>query len=126
MEIRRNAQLPSDAIVRALADLDAAESCRFTGHRPPPKPSLKPLVLKVAPNAKVRRVGSWNGRQLVSATYECHIGDRRILWPKGCDAHRTPDAAWVCLARFITSPDFAAFAARSAPAAAATPAGAAA
>jgi len=124
MEIRRNAQLPRDAIARALADIDAAESCRFTGHRPPPKPSLKPLVLKVAPTAKVRRVGSWNGRQVTFASYECHIGDKRIPRPKGCDSHRTPDAAWVCLARFITSPEFAAFQACSAPAAVATPTGA--
>lgn len=98
MEIRRNAQLPSDEIARALADVDAAESCRFTRQRPPPKPSLKPLVLKVAPNANVRRT--------TAAHFACFIGDRRVH-VRGCSHdHTTPDRAWICLARYVTSPAF--------------------
>ena len=123
MDVGLTAQSPGEAIARALADIDEAEACRFTGRRRPPKPKLKPLVLKAVPHAKVRRVGSWNGRQLISASYECLIGDKRIR-SKGCDRHMTPDAAWICLARFITSPGFAAFAAQTTPEA--TPAGVAA
>ena len=114
MDVGLTAQSPGDAIARALADIDEAQACRFSGRRRPPKPKLKPLVLKAAPHAKVRRVGSWNGRQLISASYECLIGDKRIR-SKHCDVHRTPDAAWICLARFIISPEFAAFAARPTP-----------
>jgi hypothetical protein len=100
MGMSSNAQVPSDAIARALADLDAAESCRFTGRRPPPKPKLKPLVLQMVPNANVRRTAA--------AQFECFIGDQRVH-VRGCDrGHTTPDRAWICLARYVTSLAFGA------------------
>ena len=96
----KRAQLPGDAIARALAYLEAAEACRFTGRRPPPKPKLKPLVLQVAPAANVRRTAA--------AHFECFIGARRVH-VRGCSqGHPTPDRAWICLARYVTSPAFVA------------------
>lgn len=108
METGASTQSTHQEIIQALARIDTAKSRRFGSLSAVAVPSFKRLVLQVVPNATVRRVGSWQGRQVITATYECFIGSHRISTGGYCDGHSTPDKAWVCLARFIASPAFAA------------------
>lgn len=87
-----------EEIQQALALLEKTNRRRLSAQRPFPNPKIKPLVLRVAPNANVRRTSA--------AHFECFIGDQRVH-VRGCDhGHRTPDRAWICLARYVTSPAF--------------------
>jgi hypothetical protein len=89
------------AIVSALADIAQLRSRRFGSRNPIAEPKFKKLVLQVYPNAAVRRVGSWEGRQASSATYQGFIGAVRICCRRCTGSHRTPNGAWICFARYI-------------------------
>ena len=88
-----------EEIAQALALIETAKKRRLSAQRAFPNPKIKPLVLRAAPDANVRRTPT--------RLFECYIGEKRIR-SKSCDAHKTANDAWVCLARFITSRDFVA------------------
>lgn len=88
-----DARCAHNEITQALACLDRSEAARLASRYRQPSPRFKPLVLKAAPNARVRRTPA--------RTYECFIGNERIS-AKGCiGEHSTSNKAWACLARYI-------------------------
>jgi len=89
-------------IAQALACYDDTYSNRFKvtpdRHLRIARPKFKQLVLDIIPNASVR--------QNSQHAYECFIGEHHISWHCVTGQHRAPDKAWLCLARFVNSPDF--------------------
>jgi len=85
----------TDSLAQAIASHDNAYDSRFKitedKHLRPRRQKFKPLVLSIEPSAVVRLVGS---------SYECFIGGEHVP----CQGpHRTPDRAWLCLARVINA-----------------------
>lgn len=92
---------PRDALAQALACFDKAESARLSTRRRPPKPKFKPLVLSAAPGASVRRSAT-------TSQFECFVDGRRVHVPGCACGHSTADRAWLCLARYVSSPAYTA------------------
>lgn len=97
------ARLAHQQITRALAGITSAGSRRYGSPFAVANPSFKRLVLQVFPTAAVKRAGSWEGRQLVSVSYQCFIGS--VLMESSCSdgVHHTPNGAWICLARHVAA-----------------------